>query len=144
MALSEAQKRAYQEGAKLLKGAARRQFMARIVQSLGSGGQSQAERELGWNRVTIRKGQREIEQGEPIIDNFAGRGRKSVESRLPQLLADIETIAGEQSQTDPTFRTTRLYTRLTVRAMRQQLIVQKGYSEADLPSDEALRVRMNR
>ena len=94
--------------------------------------------------MTIRKGQREIEQGESIIDNFAGRGRKSVESRLPQLLADIETIAGEQSQTDPTFRTTRLYTRLTVRAMRQQLIVQKGYSEADLPSDEALRVRMNR
>jgi hypothetical protein len=142
--LSEVQKQAYQAGAKALKGTHRRQFMARIVASLGYGGQSQAERELGWNRKTIRKGQQEIERGEPITDNFGARGRQSVEKRLPQLLADIEAIASEQSQTDPTFRTTRLYTRITAAEMRRQLIAQKGYAEATLPSVESIRVRMNR
>ena len=42
--------------AKELKGSARRMFMARTVQALGLGGQRLAERELGWNRGTIRKG----------------------------------------------------------------------------------------
>jgi hypothetical protein len=44
--------------AKELKGSARRMFMARMVQALGEGGQRLAERELNWNRGTIRKGMR--------------------------------------------------------------------------------------
>src|SRR5260221_12442533 len=47
--------------AKELRGSARRMFMARTVQALGEGGQRLAERELGWNRVTIRKGKHEVE-----------------------------------------------------------------------------------
>jgi len=39
-----------------LKGSARRMFMARTVQALGEGGKLLAERELNWNRGTIRKG----------------------------------------------------------------------------------------
>ncbi len=45
--------------AKELGGNVRRLFMARTVKALGSGGASQAERELGWNRKTIRKGMHE-------------------------------------------------------------------------------------
>ena len=44
--------------AQALKGSARRVFMARTVKELGPGGQRRAERELGWNRATIRKGTR--------------------------------------------------------------------------------------
>ena len=51
------------ETEKVLKGSARRLFMARTVRALGEGGQRLAERELGWNRGTIRKGQHEREQG---------------------------------------------------------------------------------
>ena len=39
-----------------LRGAGRRLFLARTVRLLGPDGQRRAERELGWNRVTIRKG----------------------------------------------------------------------------------------
>ena len=46
-----------------LKGSERRQFMAQVVQSLGRGGAVQAERELGWNRGTVRKGLYELEHG---------------------------------------------------------------------------------
>ena len=35
-----------------LKGAAKRKFIAQTVVALGHGGQSVAEQELGWNRVS--------------------------------------------------------------------------------------------
>lgn len=44
----------------------RRQFMAQVVKSLGIGGQTFAEKELGWNRRTIRKGMQELDSGVAI------------------------------------------------------------------------------
>jgi len=117
--------------------------MARIVKSLGKGGQRLAERELGWCRNTIRKGMGELDSGVPMVDNFAARGRKKVEERLPHLLEDMRAIADSQSQTDPTFETTRLYTRLSAAEVRRQLIAQKGYTDEALPSEETIRVKLN-
>jgi hypothetical protein len=51
------------ETAKELKGSTRRLFMARAVKAMGTGGQRRAERELGWDRETIRKGMQELESG---------------------------------------------------------------------------------
>ena len=51
-------KTTYIETARMLKGSERRVFMARIVRSLGHGGQSLAIRELGWcylDNVTLGK-----------------------------------------------------------------------------------------
>jgi hypothetical protein len=90
-------KEAYIETAKTLKGSDRRVFMARIVKSLGRGGPSYAERELGWHRGTIRKGTRELNSGVRIVDNFSARGRKPAEAHLPQLLDDIRAIVDSQS-----------------------------------------------
>src|SRR5579885_2473628 len=78
--------------AKDLKGSARRIFMARTVQALGEGGQRLAERELGWNRGTIRKGMHEVERGMVCVDAFSSRGRKRSEEHLPTLLNDLTTI----------------------------------------------------
>ena len=61
MGLTEEQKSTYIETAKALKGSDRRMFMARVVKSLGRGGQRRAEAELGWNRCTISKGAHELE-----------------------------------------------------------------------------------
>src|SRR2546423_4602225 len=99
--------------AKDLKGSALRMFMARTVQALGAGGQRLVERELGWNRGTIRKGMHEVEQGMVCVDAFSLRGRKRSEDHLPNFLKDITAIVDGQSQADPQFRTKRLYTRLT-------------------------------
>lgn len=140
--VSEDLKKTYLETAKVLKGSERRMFMARIVNAVGHGGQTWAERELGWCRDVIRKGQRELENG-PIEDNFAARGRNRTEKRLPNLLIDIQAIVDGQSQTDPTFQSQRLYTRLTAKAVRQQLIEQKGYTDEALPSEDAIRRRIN-
>jgi len=143
MELTEVVKELFMETAKALKGSARRMFMARAVQALGEGGQRLAERELGWNRGTIRKGMHEVEQGMVCVDAFSSRGRKRSEEHLPNLLSDITTIVDGQSQADPQFRTNRLYTRLTAAEVRRQLMAQKGYSEDELPTAETIATKLN-
>ena len=98
---------------------------------------------MGWSRVTIRKGQRERSSGVTCIDGFALRGRKRAEAHLPNLLADLEAAVVGQSQADPSFRTTRLYTRLTAREVRQQLIAQHGYTDEELPTAKTIGAKLN-
>lgn len=143
MDLSDSLKSLFIETAKTLKGSARRLFMARTVKELGPGGQRRAERDLGWNRETIRKGMRELDHGLICLDNFAARGRKRAEDHLPNLLSDIVAIVDSQSQADPQFRTKRLYTRLDAAEVRRQLIAQKGYTDADLPTVQTITTKLN-
>ena len=143
MELTEEVKALVLNTAKELKGSARRMFMARTVQALGEGGQRLAERELGWNRVTIRKGKHEVESGMGCVDGFRLRGRKHSEDHLPNLLKDITAIVDGQSQADPQFRRTRLYTRLTATEVRRQLIAQKGYTDEELPTSETIGTKLN-
>jgi len=143
MALTDELKALFRDVASKLKGHMRRVFMAQVVRSLGKGGQRRSERELGWNRGTIRKGMHELEGGFAYVDAFSARGRKRAEEHLPNLLDDIKAIADEQSQTDPTFKTTRLYTPITAKEVRKQLILQKGYTDEELPTEETIRVKLN-
>lgn len=136
-------KETYIETSKQLKGSDRRLFMARIVKSLGRGGQRFAESEFGWDRKTIRKGRHELDSGIVCIDAFSARGRKPAESELPELRQDMRAILDSQSQTDPTFQSQRLYTRLTVKEVRKQLIEQKGYSDEQLLGEDSLGSRIN-
>src|SRR5258708_7833026 len=81
-----------QHTAASLRGFDRRLFMARTVRLLGPDGQRQAERELGWNRVTVRKGTHELDSGIRCVDAFCCRGRKRAEDHLPDLLDGIRSI----------------------------------------------------
>jgi hypothetical protein len=143
MELPDSLKALFIDTAQSLKGSARRLFMARTVKELGVGGQRRAERALGWSRVTIRKGIHELESGFQCLDAFAARGRKRAEEHLPSLFSDIQAIVDSQSQTDPQFRTARLYTRLSAAEVRRQLIVQKGYTDAALPTVQTLTTKLN-
>ena len=96
-----------------LNGQARRLFMASVIVGLGRGGAAWAKRELGWDRTTVKKGLCELNSGVVCIDNVRLRGRKGFSLKLPQLKADLQAIGEASSQTDPTFRTTQLYRRLT-------------------------------
>lgn len=129
--------------AEQLKGSARRLFMAKTVNELGRGGQRQAERELGWNRGTIRKGQYELKGNVVSIDAFNLRGRKKAEEHQPQLLEDIKKVVEPHSQTDPTFKTTRLYTRQTAQQVRSELAQLPAYREVALPSVRTFNTKLN-
>jgi Rhodopirellula transposase DDE domain len=133
----------YIKTAQVLSGSDKRQFMAGVVKGLGVGGQTYVERELGWNRRTIRKGMTELLSGEAIPDAYWRSGRNRVEVKLPNLLKDIQAIVDPQSQTDPTFQSTRLYTRVTAEEVRRQLILTKGYKDDELPTSETIRRRLN-
>ena len=93
--------------------------------------------------MTIRKGMHELDSGIACIDAVRLRGRKRAEHHLPQLLTDIQAIVDDQSQTDPQFRSTRLYTRLTATEVRRQLIAQKGYTDAALPTAATISAKLN-
>jgi hypothetical protein len=129
--------------AQQLKGSARRLFMAKTVKALGRGGQRLAERELGWNRGTIRKGQHELKGNLVSMDAFNQRGRKKAEEHLPHLLEDVKKVVEPQSQTDPTFKTTRLYTRLTAKQVRTEVAQLPAYREVKLPSVRTFNTKLN-
>jgi len=143
MELTEPVKAVLREAARALKGSERRRFLARTVEELGPGGQRRAERELGWSRVTIRKGRRELASGVTCVDAFALRGRKRAEVHLPKLLADLEAVVAGQSQADPSFRTTRLYTRLTAAEVRRRLTAQHGYTDEELPCVQTIGAKLH-
>ena len=125
-----------------LKGSVRRIFMAETVQQLGPGGASVAEEKLGWNRGTIRKGQNEFET-QSIEDNFSGRGRNKCEEIFPRLLGDINKIVEPECQTDPSFNSCRLYTRLTATEVRKRLLEIDCYDEKTLPCTRTINTKLN-
>jgi hypothetical protein len=113
--------------------------MAQVTEVIG--GQRAAQRELDWDRDTIRKGQEELHTGVEIPDGRANNRRKTLEEGdFPNLRADLDAIVRAHSQTDPTFRTTQMYRRLTVSEVRRSL-TEKGY--AKLPSEESIRTRLD-
>jgi transposase len=126
----------------MAQGAGRRRYMADTLRSLDLG-QRKAQALFGWGRDTIRKALHEQRTGIACCDAFALRGRKRAEDHLPRLLEDLRDLAEEQCQTDGTFRTTRLYCRLSVATVRRQLIARKGYSSEELPTIQTLTTKMN-
>jgi hypothetical protein len=129
--------------AKALKGSQRRVFMARTVDAMGRGGQIWAEAHLGWNRQTIRKGMHELRSGMTCVDAFHCRRREPAEEHLPRLLDDIRAIADGHSQADPRFQTDRLFTRISAKEVRRQLIASKGYTDEQLPTQQTINKKLD-
>lgn len=117
--------------------------MAGVVRCIGWGGQRYAERFLGWNRKTIAKGEKELISGIDVDDKLNRRGRKSIEFHLPTLLEDIAEIVAPRSQTDPTFRSCRLYTPLTAAEVRRRLLEENGYNKSELPCERTIRNKLH-
>ncbi len=118
-------------------------YMEQVVRILGHDRQIYAEAEWKWNRRTIRKGAQELVCGIAIEDNFQALGRKRAEEHLPNRLTDIQDLVDGWSQTETSFRSTRLYTRITTKEMPQQLMVQKGYDDTELPTEATISAKMN-
>jgi hypothetical protein len=123
-------------------GPARRRYMADTVTTLGLS-QRQTYHLFGWGRDTLRKALHERRTGLTCQDATNCRGRKPIEFYLTHLLDDIRDIVADHVQTDPTFRTTRLYCRLTAPEVRRQLISRKGYSDEQLPSLQTITTKLN-
>ena len=124
-----------------LKGSARRMYLGQLALDLGDGGKSLVSRELGISRQTLRKGIREVVSGQAQVDNFQARGRKPLEETHPEMLESIREIIDGASQIDPKFTSTRLYTRLSAKEVRKQLL-KRGYTEEELPTNQTIFNKM--
>ena len=134
----------FKETLNKLKGSDRRVALASVSEVIGKCGQSIVAKEFNVSRDTIRKGLHELHSGMTSVDAFNARGRKPIEGKLPNLIGDIQNLVDSQSQTDPNFKTTRIFTRLTVKEVRKQLIKQKGYEDEDLPTNQTLNTKINK
>ena len=113
--------------------------MAGVVRSLGRGGQGFAETKLNWNRGLIRKGEKELSSGVDQVDRFHDRGRKPITDRLPTIREDIVEIVRPQSQTDPSFKSTRIYTPITAGEILKRLSELPQYKGVELPCERTIR-----
>jgi len=135
--LNDATVGVFRETAEALEGYERRIFMARVAKSPGPGGQRKAERELGWDRKTVRKGIYELENNTEI-NRLHETGRKPAEHHLPNLSEDIRSVIEPSGQADPTFRTTGIYSPLTAGEVRERLIGEKGHKDSELPCERTI------
>lgn len=130
--------------AEKLTGRKRRAYQAEVTAGFFGGSARKAEQEMGWGRETVAKGMRESETGIVCSDNFGARGRKKTEELLPGIEKDIRDIAEPDAQTDPDFKNSLLYLKITARSVRNALIGEKGYKNEELPSENTIGNMLNR
>lgn len=141
--LIEKSKGFFKKGIEMLKSSDKRIVLATIAEEYGCGGDTFVAKEFNVSRDTIRKGRHELRTGIRCVDGFNMRGRNKAEDDLPNLLDDIKDIIDSQSQTDPKFDSRRLYTRLTTKVVRNQLL-QKGYTNEELPTNQTITTKINK
>ena len=132
------------DAARQLTGPKRRQFEAQVCLDYLGGSARKAQTVFGRSSKTVALGLHELRTGITCIDNFSQRGRRKSEVVQPQLLEDILALVEPHSQTDPKFQGRFQYTRLTAKAVRQALIDEKNWSDAQLPHENTLGVILNR
>lgn len=121
----------------------RRRAMGDVTVTLLDGKRRVAEDVFGWNRRAVELGIHEYQTGIACVNDISARGKPRTEDTHPKLLAEIQTIMEPHSESESSLRTTLLYTNMTARAVHEAL-VQKGWSEADLPSVRTISNLLNR
>jgi transposase len=122
--LTESMVETIQSAARKLTGFLRRQFQAETALRYCNGKARKAEEMLGWGRAAVETGLNELRTGIRCCDNFSARGRHKSEKQNPQLAAAIHALVEPTSQADPKFQTPLAFTRLTAKAVQEQLAAQ--------------------
>jgi hypothetical protein len=142
--LNDEIKETFKDAAQKLTGYRRRDFMAKVAEDYLDGSARKSETVFGWNRDSVQLGLQERRTGILCADNYRARGRHKTEELLPNLEADIRALVDVQAQADPKFQTTFAYARISARAVREALVREKGYDEAQLPTRQTIGEILNR
>src|SRR5947207_2336173 len=134
----------FKDAARKLTGPKRRAFEAQVTLDYLDGNIWKAERVFGWSHKTVELGLNELRTGITCMDDFAARGNRKTEAKVPELEADIRALAEPESPADPKFQSPFRYTRMTAKAMRQALIDQKGWTDEELPHVNTIGEILNR
>lgn len=77
------------------------------------------------------------------VDHDCGRGRHKSEVKLPNLEADLRSLVERQAQADLKLQSTFAYARISARAVREVLINEKGYTDAELRNRQTIGSILN-
>jgi transposase len=130
-----------QSAARKLTGSLRRQFQAETTLKYCDGQARRAEAVFGWGRAAVETGLNELRTGIRCCDNFSSRGRRKSEEQAPELASAIHALVEPASQADPKFQTPLAYTRITAKAVREQLLAQ---GNGPVPAERTLHDILNR
>lgn len=129
--------------AKKLTGFERRQFQAEMATKYCGGSARKAEAIFGWRRGNVNTGLNEMRTGIRCVECFSRRGRKKTEDNVPLIKTEIQKIVEPQAQADPKFQTTLAFTRVTAKAVREQLLTNKKLRDK-VPGRQAIGTMLNR
>ena len=141
--LTDAVRETIKSAARKLTGFQRRKFQAEVAAQYCRGSARQAERTFGWGRDAVLTGLNELRTGIRCLDNFSDRGRHKTEERCPALAAQIRAIVEPQSQADPKFQTPLAFTRMTAKAVCEQVAAQAGPQQR-VPAERTMYDILNR
>jgi hypothetical protein len=144
MILSEEVKLTFKDAAKKLTGSKKRDFTAKVTEDYLGGSARRAESVFGWKRQSVELGLQERRTVSVCVENYQARGRQKSEELKPKLAIDILSLVEGKSQADPKFQSTFAYARISARAVREALIAEKEYEEAELPNRQTIGEILNR
>lgn len=92
----------------------------------------------------VKKCLEEYKIKKEIKPQIETRGRKSVKVKYPNLANDIKSVIDNFSQTDPQFKSEKMYVRLTINQIIQLLIDTGKYKEDTLPKRSTMGNFLNK
>ena len=108
--------------ATLLTGHKRRRFQAEVALQYCGGSARRAESAFGWGRDAVHTGLNELRSGIRCVEDVESRGRKTTEAVHPELEGHVRRLVDPHAQADPKFQTAFAFTRVTARAVRDDLL----------------------
>lgn len=127
-----------------LTGFLRRQFQAEMALKYCAGSPRRAEVLFGWGRDAVHTGLNELRTGIRCVDGFSARGRHKTEEKHPELVDAIHALVEPTSQADPKFQTPLAYTRMTAKAVHQQLAANAQGTDHHVPAERTVHTILNR
>jgi transposase len=129
--------------AKKLTSYKRREFQAEMALKYCDGSPRIAEGMFGWRRTAVETGLGELRTGIRCIDNSTARGRKKTEVLQPLMEQRIRELAESKAQVDPKFQTTLIYTRITAKRVRDELLKDETLADV-VPNRQTVGTMLNR
>ena len=142
--LTESVKETIKSAARKLTGFRRRQFQAETTIKYCQGQPRRAEAVFGWGRDAVNTGLNELRTGIRCMDGFSVRGRHRTEEQQPELASMIHALVEPESQADPKLQTPLAYTRITAKAVHEQLKVNAAGESRHVPSERTVHDILNR
>lgn len=142
--LTESMVETIRSAARKLTGFVRRQFQAEMASKYCQASARRAEQEFGWGREAVHLGLHELRTGIRCVEDFSARGRHKTEEQHPELVSEIHALVESESQADPKFQTPLAFTRMTAKAVHQQLETQAVKTGRAAPAERTVYDILNR